>query len=99
MYKIKCGDKYFKKVYLEDEEFNSLLEKYIDSNGNYNQGRFYYENNIYRLGTGGSQCSVRLISDESEASLFDLCDDRGLDAQAWFRKLEEEFEIEYIDID
>lgn len=102
MFKIKCGDKYFKKVYLGDEIDNILMEKYADSNGEISGkmfGKFRFDYKMYPLGTGGSTCSIQLVSDISDASLFDDCDDRGLESRGWFRRLEEEFDVEFIDIE
>ena len=102
MFKIKCGDKYFKKVYLGEELDKILLEKYASSDGNLSRkmyGKFIFDYKMYPIGTGGSTCSIQLVSDISDASLFDNCDDRGLERKGWYRKLKEEFSIEFIDID
>lgn len=96
MFKIKCGDKYFKKTYYDYDELDVLVENYIESGNSY--GKFLYDYKIYRVGTGGSNCSIQLVSNILEASLFDDCDDRGLDSQTWYQKLNETFDIKFINV-
>lgn len=99
MFKIKCGDKYFKKRYLYEDELDALVDKYTDSTGHCHLGKLKNDNRMYEAGSCGYRCSIELTPLFGEASEFIVGDIRGLESKKWYRDLENQFNIEFIDVD
>ncbi len=79
MFKIKCGDKYFKKIKMEH-----LPLKYIDENGEFNLKQYERECNWYRV--HGINYEIALVNSIDEASIFDESDQVQIFQKRWFRK-------------
>ena len=95
MFKIKCGDKYFKKVYLEDDEADKMMDPYVDEAG-FHYLDFENENMIYK--PCGVITQILLVDDLEDVYIFDSRDLTYLRRERWFHDFSRKKKIQILKI-
>lgn len=85
MFKIKCGNKYLKKVFLGDDLVDKMIDDYIAENGEFNRSAFKKKHLLYE--PCGIMTQVSLVDDIADASSFTNGELALLRRSNWFYRL------------